>query len=85
MNYSITFKKDDFTPFYFVVDLLIFFFKLNEKDSIEKVNVLEKTGELNICMFNYEITEAKLIEIRDFIKYHKLDLKVYMKKDEKVC
>jgi len=84
LNYNIIIYNDDFTPFLFVVELLVNVLNFDETKAILKVKEIEKNGFIKFKFNSYEISEAKALELKDFVKYHNFDLKIIFEKDNDV-
>jgi ATP-dependent Clp protease adaptor protein ClpS len=68
--YKVFLMNDDFTPMEFVVDVLKFFFNLDEEKATQVMLHVHTKG-IGVCgVFSKDIAETKVKQVNDFSRQH---------------
>ena len=77
--FKVILHNDNFTPMYFVVDILMRFFH-KEQEEAEKIMMnVHKKGEAVAGIYPREIAETKVERVRQRSKEHQFPLRLSMK------
>lgn len=60
--------NDDFTPMYFVTEVLMRFFRMNEERATQVMLHVHTRGKGLCGIFTHEIAETKMLQVNQFAK-----------------
>ena len=78
--YQVVLLNDDFTPMDFVVEVLGYFFSMNQEIALQVMLRVHQSGKAACGVYSRDIAETKVFQVNEFARDHEYPLLCTMEK-----